>query len=392
MLSLRNRSFPPIAASVCLMIAIPCGEALAQTSSDASEGNDQAQCMSDPVCKAHFTRARKLSKSDDFEGALAAYQAAYRRREAPWLLVNMGRTLQKLGRPKEAVELFERFLSSGTEDAVAREKAQQFLREAQQEVLNLPPAPVNAPQRVKREPSPSTVPSEPVQDSEPVKRAEPVEAARPQLVETPSVVTRSKWRSPLFLTGACLGGSVALAGVVTGSLALSTASTLRNSPYLGDPGTPQRDLQQRAQSLAIATDVLLPVGLIAVGSAILATALHRPREPVAAAQARSAPLVIPTPVSVDVKSKPDPEATAPHPSQAAGAAPPADANGNPSQRATPVEGTESAPASPSSPASPAAPVVPSAPSASPAVSGTISLSPSLGVGRDGFAVSVAGSF
>jgi hypothetical protein len=57
-----------------------------------------------------------------------------------------------------------------------------------------------------------------------------------------------------------------------------------------------------------------------------------------------------------------------------------------------VEGTESAPASPSSPASPAAPVVPSAPSASPAVSGTISLSPSLGVGRDGFAVSVAGSF
>lgn len=378
--SLRNRALASIAVAVGLMSANPCGDAFAQSSSDSSEGNDQAQCMSDPVCKAHFVRARKLSKADDFDGALAAYQAAYRRREAPWLLVNMGRTLQKLGRPREAVELFQKFLASGTEDAAAKEKAQQFLKEAQQEVMNLPPSSVSSPQSTKREPSPQPAPVQPAPDSEPVQRVEPVVVVRPQPTVAPSVTKRSKWTSPLFVAGVGVGGSVALAGVVTGSLALSTASTLRNTPYLGDPGTPQLDLQQRAHALAIATDVLLPVGLLTVGAVVLATALRRHQESAAAKKTTPASLPIPSAAPASVKPEPDAATTAPHPAPDSSVAPPADANGSPGQGTAPTQGTEGAPAS----------ALP--PSSAPAVSGTTSFLPSLGVRRDGFAVYVAGSF
>ena len=56
-------------------------------------------CLSDALCRAHFQRARTLSKDGDLAAALAAYEAAYRRKPARWLLLNIGRTLHKLGKP-----------------------------------------------------------------------------------------------------------------------------------------------------------------------------------------------------------------------------------------------------------------------------------------------------
>ena len=106
---------------------------------------DQAQCMSDPVlqsalyarrgsCPNQMTsrvRWRLSSGVSATRGSVAARQH--------------GTNLAEAGATKGSRRAVRAVSVLGTEDAVAREKAKQFLREAQQEVLNLPPAPVNAP-------------------------------------------------------------------------------------------------------------------------------------------------------------------------------------------------------------------------------------------------------
>lgn len=67
-------------------------------------------CIKDEKCKEHYTKGVKLYKEELFDEALTEFQAAYAARQMPLLLVNIGRTMQKLGRPKEALSHYERFL------------------------------------------------------------------------------------------------------------------------------------------------------------------------------------------------------------------------------------------------------------------------------------------
>jgi tetratricopeptide (TPR) repeat protein len=67
-------------------------------------------CIKDDKCKDHYTKGVKLYKEELFDEALTEFQAAYAARQMPLLLVNIGRTMQKLGRPKEALSHYERFL------------------------------------------------------------------------------------------------------------------------------------------------------------------------------------------------------------------------------------------------------------------------------------------
>lgn len=69
-------------------------------------------CIKDEKCKEHYTKAVKLYKDEYFDEALTEFQAAYESRQMPLLLVNIGRTLQKLGRPKDALGYYERFLQA----------------------------------------------------------------------------------------------------------------------------------------------------------------------------------------------------------------------------------------------------------------------------------------
>ncbi len=69
-------------------------------------------CFKDEKCKEHYSKAIKLYKEEDFDAAMSEFQAAYSVRQMPLLLVNIGRTLQKLGRPKEALVYYERYLQA----------------------------------------------------------------------------------------------------------------------------------------------------------------------------------------------------------------------------------------------------------------------------------------
>lgn len=88
--------------------------------------------MSDDECRKQVEEAAALSKAGQFGAALAAYQAAYLRHEMPWLLVNIGRMQQKLGRQEEALNSYQQFLETelAKTDAALRDRVQGYLAEA----------------------------------------------------------------------------------------------------------------------------------------------------------------------------------------------------------------------------------------------------------------------
>ena len=88
-------------------------------------------CLNDGVCLGHYNHAVKLFEGGRFELALTEFQAAYRRRQMPWLLINIGRTLHRLGRLKEAIAHYERYQQSGLgTDPETSQKAREYLAQA----------------------------------------------------------------------------------------------------------------------------------------------------------------------------------------------------------------------------------------------------------------------
>jgi len=88
-------------------------------------------CTKDDACREHYTKAVGLYKQEYFEDALTEFKAAYDSRQMSLLLVNIGRTLQKLGRPREAVAYYERFQKAESHpDPETAKRVQQYLDES----------------------------------------------------------------------------------------------------------------------------------------------------------------------------------------------------------------------------------------------------------------------
>ncbi len=108
-----------------------CGSAVslpafAQSSGVAAED----ACTKDDNCREHYAKAVQLYKQEYFEDALTEFKAAYDARQMPLLLVNIGRTMQKLGRPREAVAYYERFQKAESRpDPDTAKRVQQYLEE-----------------------------------------------------------------------------------------------------------------------------------------------------------------------------------------------------------------------------------------------------------------------
>ena len=88
-------------------------------------------CINDPVCRQHYDTALEQFQDGRYEAALGEFQAAYEQRQMPWLLVNIGRTLHRLGRLKEAIAHYERYQQSGLgTDPETNQKAREYLAQA----------------------------------------------------------------------------------------------------------------------------------------------------------------------------------------------------------------------------------------------------------------------
>src|SRR5262245_16464097 len=91
-----------VTAPVCLLAAPAPSHA--QTKQDG--------CLKDADCKAKYKEGLRFYDEGRYVEALPEFQAAYQRRQMPWLLLNIGRTLQRLGRPQEAIDSYERYLKA----------------------------------------------------------------------------------------------------------------------------------------------------------------------------------------------------------------------------------------------------------------------------------------
>lgn len=132
--------------------ASPASERLAVAkSSPPSPSSPRADaCLQDDQCADLCDRAYSLSQLAQYEAALVTYQSAYVRKPVAWLLVNIGRTQQKMGQPQQAIATYERFLATAeaAADAELRDKAHRYLQAAESEVamqraLSVPRQPVH---------------------------------------------------------------------------------------------------------------------------------------------------------------------------------------------------------------------------------------------------------
>lgn len=104
--------------------------ALAPVDPALAAGPDDA-CIRDERCREHHDKAIKLYTDGYYDEALVEFQAAYEARKLPLLLINIGRTMQKLGRPKEAIAYYERFLAAESKpDAEVLKRVNSYLSQA----------------------------------------------------------------------------------------------------------------------------------------------------------------------------------------------------------------------------------------------------------------------
>lgn len=99
----------------------------------AAKKPDGDPCFHYRPCLAHVESATIFVEIGLYGDALPEYRAAYALRPTPWLLFQIGRTLQQLERPLEAIGYYKRYLdiTDGT-DLEKRNLAQKNLQAAQQ--------------------------------------------------------------------------------------------------------------------------------------------------------------------------------------------------------------------------------------------------------------------
>jgi tetratricopeptide (TPR) repeat protein len=102
------------------------------TGGAASAQNKQDGCLKDPVCKGHYDKALKLYDEGRYADALPEFENAYSRRQMPWLMLNIGRTMQRLGRGQEAISYYERYKKAELNlDPAALERVNKYIEQAQ---------------------------------------------------------------------------------------------------------------------------------------------------------------------------------------------------------------------------------------------------------------------
>jgi tetratricopeptide (TPR) repeat protein len=140
--------------------------AVASPQAAAAPNPSDEGCNQDDECRGHFITAKALYKQQDYTNALQEFQTAYKRRQTPILLANIGRTLHKLGRPKEALDYYRQCQEAAKSDLDLQEKLKTYIAEANALLSAAPPPP---PAEVKEpEPSPLVVPAAPVDMPKPV--------------------------------------------------------------------------------------------------------------------------------------------------------------------------------------------------------------------------------
>jgi tetratricopeptide (TPR) repeat protein len=138
-----------LAALVTLCLALASQPAQAMSPDDG--------CIQDAACNKHYDTALQNFQDGHYQAALEAFQAAYSVRQMPWLLINIGRTLHRLGRLKEAVTQYERYQKAAlNSDPETQQRVREYLAQARVLLGQDPAAAAESPPESKPLPAEST--------------------------------------------------------------------------------------------------------------------------------------------------------------------------------------------------------------------------------------------
>ena len=105
--------------------------AFAPTASAAEKDKaDQDICQKDPACRKHSDEGHKLYGDRKYSEALTEFQRAYDTKPEPRLLLNVGRTLFRLGRPRAALRAYEQYQKVAPPDPDTQAKVERYIAEA----------------------------------------------------------------------------------------------------------------------------------------------------------------------------------------------------------------------------------------------------------------------
>jgi hypothetical protein len=185
---------------------------LLATSAAAGPTSPDDGCLTEPVCRGHYDQAVKLFEEGRFEPALGEFQAAYKRRQMPWLLINLGRTLHRLGRPREALEYYDRHRQAEAKpDAETLDRLEKYSAQARA-LADTNPTTATEPTK-----DPAPTPAEPATPTVAAPVVAPVVSAPPP--PAPKPLYKKWW----FWTA--LGGGVAAVAIVGVVVGVTTSSS-----------------------------------------------------------------------------------------------------------------------------------------------------------------------
>ena len=150
-----------------LFVLLGTGAAQAAEPASGEDGQNASDpCLNDTLCRGHYDEARQAYKDKRYEEALKEYRAAYERRQAPWLLINVGRTLQRLGRLDESLDYYQRYLRADPNPKPeVKSRVEEYIGQVKAGIETAP----------KKEPEPApTLTAAPVQPVAPQPESKPV--------------------------------------------------------------------------------------------------------------------------------------------------------------------------------------------------------------------------
>ncbi len=160
--------------------------------------------------RTHYDLALALYQAQRFEEAIPEFQAAYEVEARPGLLFNIAQAYRKAGHPREALQYYERYLTSDPQiDSETRHKVDGYVTEARNTLaaLELEMNHRLAEERAARQPEPP--PAEPAPPPPPPPSIVLAPPPPPPPPPPPRPIYRRWW----FWTGI---GAVVTAGVVAG--------------------------------------------------------------------------------------------------------------------------------------------------------------------------------
>ena len=230
-------------------------------------------CIKDERCKEHHDKAVNYYSQQYYEEALSEFQAAYAARQMPLLLINIGRTLQKLGRPKEALSYYERFQQAeANPDPAIQAKLSEYMTQVKALIGS----------------QPSSAPTE-----------QTGTAARPSLTTqtttTGNAVTPPAPGRNLIIAGGALAG-VGVLGLITGVGLYAKSNSDYGTFMQSSDELDQLAAKNSAQAFGIGSTASYVVGVVFVGAGATLIALGA-RKLLAHRRAAATPAPAPAPAS-----------------------------------------------------------------------------------------------